>query len=80
MFCGIWYHLYNFKNVKNIHGRVLLLVRLQNKARNFTESNTPLWVFFTSFKLYKRYQVVQRITYALQGPKSASKIAVLMLH
>ena len=29
MFCAIWYHLYNFKNVKNIHGRVLLLVKLQ---------------------------------------------------
>ena len=22
--CVIWYHLYNFKNVKNIHGEVLL--------------------------------------------------------
>ena len=29
MFCAIWYHLYNFKNVKNIHGEVLLLVKLQ---------------------------------------------------
>ena len=28
MFCVIWYHLYNFKNVKNNHGRVLLLVKL----------------------------------------------------
>ena len=25
----IWYHLYNLKNVKNIHGGVLLLVKLQ---------------------------------------------------
>ena len=24
--CAIWYHLYNLKNVKNIHGGVLLLV------------------------------------------------------
>ena len=22
MFCAIWYHLYNFKNVKNTHGGV----------------------------------------------------------
>ena len=36
--CAIWYHLYNFKNVKNTHGGVLLLV-------NFTKSNTPSWVF-----------------------------------
>ena len=26
---AIWYHLYNLKNVKNIHGGVLLLVKLQ---------------------------------------------------
>ena len=29
MFCAIWYHLYNLKNLKNIHGGVLLLVKLQ---------------------------------------------------
>ena len=29
MFRAIWYYLYNLKNVKNIHGRVLLLVRLK---------------------------------------------------
>ena len=27
--CAIWYHLYNSKNVKNAHGGVLLLVKLQ---------------------------------------------------
>ena len=26
---AIWHHLYNLKNVKNIHGGVLLLVKLQ---------------------------------------------------
>ena len=50
MFCAIWNHLYNFKNVKNTRGGVLLLVKLQaisNKlnACNFTKSNTPPWVF-----------------------------------
>ena len=25
---AIWYHLYNFKNVKNIHGGVLLKYRV----------------------------------------------------
>ena len=29
MLCAIWYHFYNLRNVKNIHGRVLLLVKLQ---------------------------------------------------
>ena len=27
--CAIWYHLCNLKNVKNTHGGVLLLVKLQ---------------------------------------------------
>ena len=31
MFCAIWYHFYNLRNVKNTHGRVLLLVKLQAK-------------------------------------------------
>ena len=42
--CAIWYHLYNLKNVKNIHGGVLILV-------NFTEINAPPWVFFYIFKI-----------------------------
>ena len=30
MMCfAIWYHLHNFKNVKNTYGGVLLLVKLQ---------------------------------------------------
>ena len=53
MCCAIWYHLYNLKSVKNTHGGVLLSVKLHAEACNFTESNTPLWVFFTFFKLYK---------------------------
>ena len=27
--------------------------------------DTPPWVFFTFFKLYKWYQIVQRITYVI---------------
>ena len=37
---AIWYHLYHFRNVKNTHEGVLLLVQLQA-----TKSNTPPWVF-----------------------------------
>ena len=58
MLCIIWYHLYNLKNVKNIHGVMSLLVKLQ---AYFTKSNTPPWVFFTFIKLYKWYQIAQRI-------------------
>ena len=31
MRCAIDYHLYNLKNVKNTHGGLLLLVKLQDK-------------------------------------------------
>ena len=61
MRCTIWYHLYNLKNMANTHGGVLLLV--QAEACNFTKSNTPPWMFFTFFKLYKWYQIAQRLTY-----------------
>ena len=44
----IWYHLYNLKNMKNTHGWVLLLVKLQASAGNFTKSST-LPVLFSYF-------------------------------
>ena len=53
MCCTIWYHLYIFKNVKKTHRGVLHIVKLQVEACNFTKSNTPPWVFFIIFKLYK---------------------------
>ena len=61
--CVIWYHLYNLKNLRNTHGGVLLLVKLQTEACNFNKSNTPLWVFLTFFRLYKWYQIPQSIPY-----------------
>ena len=62
MRCAIWYHLYNLKIVKNTHAGVLTLVKLQASAYNFTKINTPPWIFFMFFKLYKWYQTAQRIT------------------
>ena len=44
--CTIRYHLYNLKNVKNTHGGVLILLKFPASA----------------FKLYKWYQIAQRIT------------------
>ena len=40
MFCAIWYHLQNLKNVKNTHGVVFLLVKLQD-FRYCTNSAKP---------------------------------------
>ena len=45
-----------FKNVKNTHGGVLLLI-----ACNFNKSSTPLWLFFTFFELCNWHQIPQSI-------------------
>ena len=50
MFCAIWYHLHNFKNVRNSHGGV------QAKMHSSMEC------FSQFFKLGKWYQIAQRIT------------------
>ena len=62
MLCGIWYQLYYLKNVENTHGGVLLLVKFQALACNFTKNITPPRVFLTFFKLCKWYQIAQSIT------------------
>ena len=54
--CTISYHLYNLKNVKNDQWRSV-------NFSNFNKINTPPWVFFTFFKLYKWHQIAQCITY-----------------
>ena len=66
MRCAIWYHWYNLKSVKNTHGGVLILVKLQALACNFTRINAPSWVFFTFLKLYKWYQIAQWTTYKIK--------------
>ena len=53
MLCAIWYNLYNLKNVKNTHGGVLLLMKLQALVCSF----------FTLSKLYKWYQFAHSISY-----------------
>ena len=56
MFCAIWCHFYNLKNVKNTIGGV----------RSVTFSKVTLihrCFFFNFLKLYKWYQIAQCITY-----------------
>ena len=50
--CAIWYHLCNFKRVKNTNGGVFLSVQLQASAA-LTRSITPRWVVYTFFKSHK---------------------------
>ena len=40
-----------------------IYIKQHASARNFTKSNTPPWVSFTFFKLYKWYQIAQNTTY-----------------
>ena len=47
MRCAIWHHFHIFNDMKNTHGGLLLLVKLQPEAYNFTKSKTPPWAFFT---------------------------------
>ena len=44
-----------------------------------TIKNTPPWVFFTFFKLYKCYQIAQRIIYRRNNTFSQSFIAFLKI-
>ena len=62
MFCTIWYHLYNLKNVKYPNGGVSLFVKLKAfSLQLYSKKHSPT-VFFTFFKLHKWYQISQRIT------------------
>ena len=50
-----WYYgqfgtIFSFKDVKNSHAGVLLLVQLPALACNFTKSSTSQWVFFAFLK------------------------------
>ena len=59
MLCAIWYNFHNLKMRK----RPMKECYFDEVAGYFTKSNTPQWVFFMYFKLYKRYQIAQSITY-----------------
>ena len=62
MFCAIWYHFYNLKNVKNNHGGVLLLLKFQSKNLQLYKKQHSFIGVLTFSKLYKWYQIAQRIT------------------
>ena len=58
----IWFHFYNFKNVKNTHRGRILLVKLQ--TCNFTnKSNALPWVFFTFLKMCEWYQIAESVLF-----------------
>ena len=64
--CTTWYYLDNLKKVKNTHGVVLLLVKMQVYACNFTKVTIPHACFsrFLTFtndtNLHKASQILTR--------------------
>ena len=55
MCCAIWYHLYNLKNVKNTHGGVLILVKLQAGIMGYVQTVSAMLQFIFLYK-YSYYQ------------------------
>ena len=74
--CAIWYRLSNLKSLKNTHGGVLILVKLQAKVCSFTKINTSPWGFFTFFKLYKWCQIAQCITYGEKESRQSEGLQI----
>ena len=58
MRCAIWHHLYNLNKREKHPWRSVDF----SKVASCTKINTPPWVFFTFFKLYKWQQIAQRTT------------------
>ena len=50
--CAIWYYLHNLKNVKNTHGGVLLLVKLEAEACNCTTSKIKVTLLHGCFSRF----------------------------
>ena len=72
VWCTIWYNFYNLKNLKNTHGGVLLLVRLQAHTKCLM-----IWFMFACIKLThlwpmfrfynpRKHQETMRIGYKLK--------------
>ena len=51
MLCAIWCYLYNLQNVKNTHGLVLILVKLQAEAKPFLS----LYIFVGKISRFLRF-------------------------
>ena len=62
MFCAIWYHLYNFKNLENTHGGVLLLGKLQAKPADLLKITLLHGCFSRFLNCTSGTQIAQRIT------------------
>ena len=63
--CAIWYHLYDLKNVRNTHGGVLILVKLQASGfncRNGTKSRNEPHLLSVNSKTEERYFLTMYIT------------------
>ena len=65
MLCAIWYQSHNLKKCEKHTWRSVTFCKVIGFSLHFTKSNTPLWVFFTFFILYKWYQIAQSVSQEL---------------
>ena len=70
MLSAIWYHLPDLKDMKNIHGGVLIVavVKLQTEASSTDVSHT--------FEMYKWYQYPQSVSSIHEGKQSTISSAI----
>ena len=67
LLCATWYQLYNLNYVKNTHGEMLLLEKLQASFNsNVTKSNTTSRVLFMLFKSYEWSHIAQSLPFFLR--------------
>ena len=80
MRCAIWYHFYNLKNMKNTHGGVLILVKLQAEAWSLSSPSdeaysTSIRINFNCYKckkfdgLFSCVNLVLHEAYFISGKK-----------
>ena len=66
VYCTIWYHLYNLKNVENTHGGVLILDGCFSCFLNCTNGtksrNASQMSFFFLFSMYYSYLLTAKST------------------
>ena len=60
----LWYRLYNFKNVKNTHGGLILFVKLQTSACNFSKS--PHYPHFSICRNVTKSRKASHIKYPIE--------------
>ena len=49
MLCAIWYHLYNLKNAKNIHGRAILFSTFFKLCKRYQTVQSIIYIIIWDY-------------------------------